>query len=120
MPTPTIKIWIANDGGHPFEIATEAFPANSSIKFESLTTDRINPFSTDRILQRMRKKLAKRAERNLLLLSGHPIVNSLATIAFVDLFSRNGEPIELLIWDAKERIYVLRVLEASQVFSSND
>lgn len=100
------KVFVANYAGHDLSSATKYG------RLEFLTEGRhINIFDTDGLLLELRHKLQNAKENDFLLLSGSPVINSLATMI---IFLKFGV-INYLIFNSKSRQYVARTITEIQI-----
>ena len=91
-------VYIVNSSGHNYE------PASRFGRFSTLTEGRVNIFSTERLLSEFKRDMDGVTTDDCILLSGNAILNILAAIV---MLKKTGA-INLLIYDAARREYVLR------------
>lgn len=98
------KVFIANDSGHDFSSAKRYG------EFVVLTKDKVNVFSTDRLLADIKGKLEGSSEEDFLITSGNGIVSCLAFAAFLLKHGR----VNLLIFSFRRREYEVRTMTLRQ------
>lgn len=71
-----------------------------------ITKDKVDPFKTKDLLERIRSTIQEMTENDWLLLVGNIAVTSLCVIEA----ARHLKEVNLLIWDARTRTYVNRTV----------
>lgn len=101
----TSHVYISNIAGHDFT-AAEAYG-----QLVPLTEGHINPFATDRILFQLAQIMIDSNPEDLLVLSGHHIVTTLAATI---LLLKHGK-VNFLLFHAKNRNYIIRQITINQL-----
>lgn len=101
-----VTVWVANEAGHPYHKIKEKL--GDEVQIKSLSLGDINPLRVDRLTWHLGRGIAKFVkEGDCLLISGTPIVNALALVMWLQMFTK----CKLAIWDAKKREYIISTVE---------
>ena len=102
------RVFVANHAGHDISSVRDAVPDADIIY---LTEGNVNVFSLARLTEDFKLKMLTAQENDYILLSGHIILNVLATSIMLTRFGR----VNLLLWQAKEHKYMPRELTSAQM-----
>ena len=100
------KIYIVNDAGHDFSNAFDYTDLPRLQAQVNLTEGSQDIFDTDRMVYTIKQRLKHSLKEDYILLSGSSVLNA---IAVGIQMLRFGE-VNLLLYNAKERRYVLRTI----------
>lgn len=103
-------VYLVNKSSHDYSGACEYG------RLHPLTEGNVNLIAVDRLLYTLQEQLQHSSPDDLVLLSGHPVVNSLAVLVMMSLH----EQVNLLIHDVKQRRYHLRTLYKTQLIRKPD
>ena len=104
-------VWVANESGHDYE------PAEQYGKLGKLTLGNQNTFRLDRLIAHITRGICKfTSEDDYLLISGSPVINSVAFHVWLETHPRCN----LLQWRAKSREYILTTVTRTQIESLVD
>jgi hypothetical protein len=98
-------VWIVNSAGHDYSEA-EKFG-----ELRAITNDKVNVFNGQRVAQEMHQTMEDYQKKDWLLLSGHAVLNSLATSIVLE---KHGE-VNFLIYDVVKHRYVPRDINIKQI-----
>lgn len=107
MSTPRASavpsVWVVNDAGQDLE------HAKTFGELRTLTRGKVNVFSVDQHIHLFRNALSLSEAEDWLVPTGGP---ALGIIAAVEMLRRHRR-LNLLLWHARQRVYVPRIIKAN-------
>ncbi len=106
------KIFVVNFAGHDFSKAFEYTGLPQEEAQINITEGNVDVFDIHRVVYTIKEKIKQSKEEDFLLLAGSIVLNC---IAFSQWLERHGI-VNLLIYNSKEKSYILRKITHSQMF----